>query len=365
MTKKILIVGSTGKLGKLLVNYCKNNNIQIDTVTSYKNKKLQFSHQSKQNIKYGFCLSEKKEVIKFKNHIKLQKFKIVYFLDYGALSLNYIDLLIKNNSNTQLCIANKEMIIAGGKLLIDKINSSGNKFIPLDSEHFSMINSNTVNDEIYKVYITASGGPFYFKKNVNLKNVSLRQVLNHPKWDMGKNNSIDSSNFVNKVLEIIELSIIFNIDINKIDFLVSKDAYVHSMILYKNSTVLINCFDNDMLIPIVSPLIKIFNSNRIKSKYSKNFNISNFKLEKMNDRRFKIRKYLNLIKSFNHKERIYFLLLNNKAHSLYLSNKLKYNDILNFIFKNMPEKQLLNFELNSFKNIISLINEIKSKYEIN
>ena len=64
---------------------------------------------------------------------------------------------------------------------------------------------------------------------------------------MGKNNSIDSSNFINKVLEILELSIIFNIDINKIDFLVSKNAYVHSMIIYKNSTVLINCFDNNML----------------------------------------------------------------------------------------------------------------------
>ena len=66
---------------------------------------------------------------------------------------------------------------------------------------------------------------------------------------MGINNSIDSSNFINKILEIFELSIIFNIDINKIDFLVSKNAYVHSMIIYKNSTVLINCFDNNMLIP--------------------------------------------------------------------------------------------------------------------
>ena len=91
------------------------------------------------------------------------------------------------------------MIIAGGKLLIDKINNSGNKLLPLDSEHFSMINSNTKNNEIDKVYITASGGPFYFKKNINLYHVNLRQVLNHPKWDMGINNSIDSSNFINKV----------------------------------------------------------------------------------------------------------------------------------------------------------------------
>ena len=365
MTKKILIIGSTGKLGKLLLNYCKKNNISIDAIASYKNNKLQVKQQSLLNIKHGFCLSINQEKVKFKNFLKSRKFKIVYFLDYGALSLNYLDSIINNNSNTQLCIANKEMIIAGGKLLIDKINNSGNKLVPLDSEHFSMVNSNINNYEIDKVFITASGGPFYFKKNINLNKVSLKQVLKHPKWDMGKNNSIDSSNFVNKILEILELSIIFNIDIKKIDFLVSKNAYVHSIVIYKNSTVIINCFDNNMLIPMVSPLIKLFGSKKIKSTESKYFNISNFQLEIMNDKRFKIRKYLNKIKNFTHLERIYFLLLNNKAHSMYLNDKLNYNDIINFIFKNMHKKQFLNHNLNSFNNIISLINGIKSKHEIN
>ena len=364
MTKKILIIGSTGKLGKLLFNYCKKNRIQIDAVTSYRNYNLQVNQQSELNIKHGFCLSKKEEITKFKNFIKKRKFKVVYFLDFGALSLNYINIIINNNSNTLLCIANKEMIVAGGKLLIDKINKSGNKFVPLDSEHFSMVNSNTSNDDIEKVYITASGGPFYFKKNINLNHVSIRQVLNHPKWNMGKNNSIDSSNFINKVLEILELSIIFDIDINKIDFLVSKNAYVHSMIIYKNSTVLINCFDNNMLIPMVSPLIKIFNSKAIKPIVSKSFDIHNFQLETMSDKRFKIKKYFKRIKEFNHLERIYFLILNNKAQSLYLNNKLNYNSILNFIFRNMPNKQNTNKTLNSFNNIISLINEIKNDHEI-
>ena len=365
MKKNILIIGSTGKLGKSLVNYCWKNDISIEAIASYKNFKLQVKQQSELNIKHGFCLSKNEEIIKFNKFIKSRKFKIVYFLDYGALSLNYLDTIINNNSKAQLCIANKEMIIAGGDLLIDKINKSGNKLVPLDSEHFSMINSNNIDKEIDKVYITASGGPFYYKKYVNLNKVSLSQVLKHPKWDMGKNNSIDSSNFINKIIEIIELSIIFNIDINKIDFLVSKNAYVHSMIIYKNSTVIINCFDSNMLIPLISPLIKIFNSKKIKFMASKNFNISNFKLEIMNDKRFKIRRYINRIKNFTHSERIYFLLLNNKAHQMYLNNKLKYNDILNFIFINMPKKRTSNLKFSSFNNIISLINKIKSKYEIN
>ena len=98
MTKKILIIGSTGKLGKLLIKYCKINNIQIEAVASYKNYRLQINQQSKLNIKNGFCLSRNEEVVRFKNFIKLRKFKIVYFLDYGALSLSYINPIINNNS---------------------------------------------------------------------------------------------------------------------------------------------------------------------------------------------------------------------------------------------------------------------------
>ena len=115
---------------------------------------------------------------------------------------------------------------------------------------------------------------------------------------------------------------------------------------------------------MVSPLIKIFNSKKIKPIFSKSFDINNFQLEIMSDKRFKIKKYFKRIKDFNHLERIYFLILNNKAQSLYLNNKLNYNNILNFIFKNMPNKQNINIELNSFMNAISLINKIKNEYEI-
>ena len=116
---------------------------------------------------------------------------------------------------------------------------------------------------------------------------------------------------------------------------------------------------------MVSPLIKLFSSKKIRTPETKYFNVSNFQLEIMNDKRFKIKRYLNRIKSFTQVEIIHFLLLNNKAHTMYLNNKLKYNDILDFIFKNMPEKQLSYLKFSSFSNIISLINKIKSKYEIN
>ena len=134
------------------------------------------------------------------------------------------------------------MIIAGGPTLRKIMNSPKYKFIPLDSEHYSMINHNFNDLNVSKVFITASGGPFYFKKKIDLKNVNLKEVLNHPKWKMGINNTIDSSNFINKFLEIFELSIIFNISLEKIDFLISKEAFVHSIVIYKDNNISINCF---------------------------------------------------------------------------------------------------------------------------
>ena len=106
----------------------------------------------------------------------------------------------------------------------------------------------------------------YFNKSINLNNVSFKEVISHPKWKMGINNSIDSSNFVNKVLEIHELSIIYDIDIKNIDFLISKEAFVHSLVLYKNGLNTLNCFNNDMIISLSYPLRKFFN---LPKKYKK------------------------------------------------------------------------------------------------
>ena len=89
------------------------------------------------------------------------------------------------------------------------------------------MNSNLDKKIVKKVFITASGGPFYFDKSIDLNKVNFKQVISHPKWKMGINNSIDSSNFINKILEIHELSIIYDIDIKKIDFLISqKHIYI-------------------------------------------------------------------------------------------------------------------------------------------
>jgi len=360
MKPKILIIGSTGKLGTKLLKYAYSNNIRIFAATCFSNENKLISQKSKYNINKTFILSNQNERDNFLKFLT-SKISLIYFLDFGSFSLIYLNQFLKYNSKSTIAIANKEMIIAGGQVLINSIKNSKNYLLPLDSEHFSLTKSlSNTNQYINKIFITASGGPFYFKKRINIKKVNLTSVLNHPKWKMGINNSIDSSNFINKILEIFELSSIFQIDLTKINFLVSKSAFVHSVVLYDDCVISINAFTNNMLIPMISPLKKFFNCNNIPNNFNKVLDTKNLKLEVYSDKRFKIIRHLNFLKTLGHSGQINFMLINNLAQKLYLNNELKYFEIPDFII-NKLKKEKNSIEFNNIKEVLIYINSFKAK----
>ena len=360
MSPKIVIIGSTGKLGSKLLEYTYKNNINITAITCFKNKKKILFQKKKFDIYKKFILSDPKDYADFIKFLK-NRIDIIYFLDFGSFSLTYINQFIKFNTNSIIAIANKEMIIAGGNILINAINKSKNKLVSLDSEHYSLKNSINKNN-IEKILITASGGPFYFTKKKSFKNVSLNQVLTHPKWKMGANNLIDSSNFINKILEIYELSIIYDIPISKIDFIVSKEAFIHSIVIYDDGIISFNSFKNDMLLTLINPLQDYFIlSNKISSEsYIKD--IKNFRFDQKFDNRFVFFKYYKKLRQFNHIQQISFMLLNNFAQSLYLSKKLNYDQIIPYVMKNM-EKFKFQSNLRSISDVIKLISFIKKQIQ--
>ncbi len=362
MKPNIFIIGSTGTLGSRLLRYCHKSNIKVFGISCFKNKKKLISQSKKYKINNLFCLSLIEESINFDYFLSSNNIDIIYFLDTSAYSIKHLYQFNKFQRNSLICIANKELVISCGPLLNKLSTKSNNEIIPLDSEHFSLLNSTFSNSSINKVYITASGGPFYFKKSINLDKVSLKSVLSHPKWKMGINNSIDSSNFINKILEIFELSHLFNLPLNKIDFLISKEAYVHSLIEFKDSTVQINCFHNDMIIPMIKPLSYFYDLNlSLKKSNIKYLDYKNLFIEKKNDKRFFLFNYLKKIRSFNHNQQILFLLLNKKAHNLYLSGKIPYENIIKFILKNMKLHYYYK-KLNTFKDVINYIYSFEKKF---
>ena len=177
---------------------------------------------------------------------------------------------------------------------------------------------------------------------------------------MGANNLIDSSNFINKILEIYELSIIYDIPISKIDFIVSREAFIHSVVFYEDGIISFNSFKNDMLLTLIHPLQDYFVLSDKISSDTYISNIKNFKFEQSFDNRFIFFKYYKKMRQFNHKNQILFMLLNNLAQSLYLSKKLNYDQIIPYIMRNMDK---FNFQtkLRSISDILKFISSIKNQ----
>ena len=140
------------------------------------------------------------------------------------------------NRTKLIAIANKEAIICGWPLIKKELKKHKTEFIPVDSEHFSifsLLNDKDKND-IEKIFITASGGPFRNLPKKKFKKVKLRDALKHPNWQMGKKITIDSATMMNKVFEVIEAKNIFNSNYNKISILIHPKSYVHAIIKFKN-----------------------------------------------------------------------------------------------------------------------------------
>lgn len=151
-----------------------------------------------------------------------------------------------------LCLANKESLVAGGDIILKLLKTKNGKLYPIDSEHVAiakcLYNKNI--DDIDKILITASGGPFYFTPIDEFKNITPEKALNHPTWKMGKKITIDSSTMMNKAFEIVEAYYLFGVDIDKIEPIVDRESKVHSMVKFKSGDIYLNVGPSDMRIPI-------------------------------------------------------------------------------------------------------------------
>ena len=179
----------------------------------------------------------------------------------------------------KLLIANKEAIICGWYLIKREALKFKTHLIPIDSEHYSifkLLETHNLND-IKKIYITASGGPFLKNKHHLKKKIKPKDALKHPKWKMGKKITIDSSTLMNKILEHIEAQKLFNVNNNKIDILIHPESLVHAIIELKNGLTKFIYHDTSMIIPLANA---IFNNNLdiqnfYKIKKSPKLNIQN------------------------------------------------------------------------------------------
>ena len=381
MKKKIVILGSTGSIGKILLNIVQKNkkNFKIALLTANKDHKTLYIQAKKYGVKNLIITNDvsynilkekcKKTNINvynnFNNLNRLFKKKVDYTMNsiVGFAGLKPTLEIIKFTK--QIAIANKESIICGWNLIKKKSIFNKTKIIPIDSEHFSIwsslhefnINNRlNLNKSIQNLYITASGGPFRKTSFKNLKNIKINQATNHPTWKMGKKISIDSATLVNKLFEVIEAQRLFDIDIKKISIKIHPKSYIHSIIKFKNGLIKICAHEPNMSIPIANSLNKNFNdinNNKINFKILNNLNFTDVDIKKFPVIKI-LKKYPNYCTLFD----TALVSINDELVNLFLNKKISFEDI----FKNLI--YILN--LNSIKKLKKIIpNNYKEISDIN
>ena len=151
-----------------------------------------------------------------------------------------------------IALANKETLVVAGELVMNKAKENNVKILPVDSEHSAIFQSLSgyKNKDINKILLTASGGPFRGKTTEDLKDVTVKEALKHPKWNMGQKISIDSATLMNKGLEVIEAHFLFDCDYDNIEVIVHPQSIIHSMVEYKDASVIAQLGSPDMRLPI-------------------------------------------------------------------------------------------------------------------
>ena len=343
MKKKIAILGSTGSIGKTLINIIKQdkNNFEIVLLSAdenykellkqakfFKVKNLIITNENSFNKVKKDKFSKKINIYNnFNNFKKIFKKKVDYTMSSisGIQGLKPTIEIIKFTN--KIAIANKEAIICGWDLIQKELKKNKAEFIPVDSEHFSIWYAlKDINKElIEKIYLTASGGPFLNKPLNKLKSVNYKQAIKHPNWKMGKKISIDSATMMNKVFEIIEAKKIFDIPYKNLSILIHPKSYVHAIIKFKNGLTKIVVHDTNMKIPIFNSLHSSLNS--INSKKI-NFKIlNNLDFKKINYKRFPLTKILNILPEKSSLFETILVSINDKLVKLFLDNKIKFTDI--------------------------------------
>ena len=352
----VIILGSTGSIGRSSIEVIKKNNKEFDVnclvassnesliknqAKDFKNSKIFLENPKKNNFsKKPIC---KEDLLKL---ISSNKTNIVIAAISGSEGLELIYHSIK--SGKKVLIANKEPLVMAGEFLMKEAKKSGAEIIPIDSEHCAVHQSTRGKDQgsISKITLTCSGGPFYNLPKNKFKEITIQRALKHPIWQMGKKITIDSSTLMNKALEIIEAKYLFNIDSEKIDTIIHPEGLVHSFVEFYDGTILASMANPDMKIPISYGL----GFPKSISSVSKKIDLQTLKkltFHKINRRKFPSIDFAYF--ALNHGRGMPIILnaANEVAVKCFLDKKLSFQNIFKLIASTLNYADRSNIKLNS------------------
>ncbi len=369
MKKKIAILGSTGSIGKYTLEVIKKDKKNFDIVLlTANNNYRKLIQQAKQFQAKNVLIKNKNFYSKVKNSLKKTK---VYTGDVSITNiisgkLDYTMSAIVGVAGLQptvdavrisktVVIANKETIICGWEILSKYIKKYKTKILPVDSEHFSImeLTKDVTDDEIEEIIITASGGPFLNTSIKKMSKVKPTQAINHPNWKMGKKISIDSSNLMNNVFEVVEACKIFEFSKKKYKIVIHPQSYVHSIIRFKNGLIKMILYNTDMKIPISNTLYGrrnyVSNLKKVDTRI-----LNKLSFQNVNSNKFPSLKLIDKCLNFGFLAPTIISASNEVLVDLFLAKKIGFLDIVkivNKIVKDRDFKKYASKKPNSIKDI--------------
>lgn len=267
MKEKITIIGSTGSIGTQTLEICRNYNIKVLGLSSNSNIAL-LEEQIREFKPKIACVIKEDRAKELALKVKDTDVKIVSgekgLCEVAAVDgaqavvtavvgiAGLIPTIEAIKSGKDIALANKETLVTGGHIVTRLAKEYGVNILPVDSEHSAVFQSIQGFDkkDIKRIILTASGGPFFGKTRDDLKDITPKEALKHPNWNMGAKVTVDSSTLANKGLEVIEAKWLFGVDIDKIKVLVHRQSVVHSMVEYNDNGIMAQLGVPDMKLPI-------------------------------------------------------------------------------------------------------------------
>ena len=373
--KTIAILGSTGSIGQTTLEIIKKTNkFKVILIIANKNY-VKIISQIKIFKPKIVVINDLKTYLKIK---KINKYKKIIFLK-SIINVNKyikkIDITVSaipgiasleptiafTKLSKKILLASKEAIVCGWELIKKNATKYNTELISIDSEHFSIsqLIKHYSNDEIEKLYITASGGPFLKLNKKKFKNIKPKDAIKHPKWKMGKKISVDSATLMNKVLELSEALKLFPFNPKKYEIIIHPQSLVHAIVKLKNGTTLFLYHLPDMKIPIANAMFNSFNYSKFFTQKSKKVNpIQNLDFYPVDKKKFPA---IELIAAMNARKSAPIII--NASNEIFvdqfLKNNIGFNDIsvyLNLVLKDTDYIKTSNMLCNSIKNIYKIDN---------
>ena len=269
MTKQIAILGSTGSIGRNALRVIDSLGPQYEVVALSAHSSVELLAEQARRYKPGFVAITNSDYAEQLHELlgdldieilagpdglikiaELRQVDIVLTAIVGAAGLQAV--LAAANKGKRLAIANKEPLVIAGELLRKTTKDNGSVILPVDSEHSAVFQAmqSGGREQVNKIILTASGGPFRQADPEDLRNVTLEQALAHPVWDMGPKITIDSATMMNKAFEIIEARWLFDIPVEKIEVLIHPESIIHSIVEFVDGSMIAQLGEPDMCLPI-------------------------------------------------------------------------------------------------------------------